>query len=143
MNKKLIDYFIVIIGIILLIGGLVLIKLIDTSQGIFIALPYISIGIGCGIFGHGMGNLINSRIMSNRPDIKKQMEIEQKDERNIAIQSQAKAKAYDLMIFVFGALMIALALMNVDMMVILMLVSCYLFVIGYSVYCRVKYEKEM
>lgn len=143
MNKKLIDYFIVIIGIILLIGGLVLIKLIDTSQGIFIALPYISIGVGCGIFGHGMGNLINSRIMSNRPDIKKQMEIEQKDERNIAIQSQAKAKAYDLMIFVFGALMIALALMNVDMMVILMLVSCYLFVIGYSVYCRVKYEKEM
>ena len=74
MNKKLIDYFIVIIGIILLIGGLVLIKLIDTSQGIFIALPYISIGVGCGIFGHGMGNLINSRIMSNRPDIKKQME---------------------------------------------------------------------
>ena len=143
MNKKLIDYFIVIIGIILLIGGLVLIKLIDTSQGIFIALPYISIGVGCGIFGHGMGNLINSRIMSNRPDIKKQMEIEQKDERNIAIQSQAKAKAYDLMIFVFGALMIALALMNVDMMVILMLVSCYLFVIVYSVYCRVKYEKEM
>ena len=143
MNKKLIDYFIVVIGIILLIAGLVLIKLIDTSQGIFIALPYISIGVGCGIFGHGMGNLINSRIMSNRPDIKKQMEIEQKDERNIAIQSQAKAKAYDLMIFVFGALMIALALMNVDMMVILMLVSCYLFVIGYSVYCRVKYEKEM
>ena len=143
MNKKLIDYFMVIIGIILLIGGLVLIKLIDTPQGIFIALPYISIGVGCGIFGHGMGNLINSRIMSNRPDIKKQMEIEQKDERHIAIQNQAKAKAYDLMIFVFGALMIALALMNVDMMVILMLVSCYLFVIGYSVYCRVKYEKEM
>ena len=143
MNKKLIDYFIVIIGIILLIGGLVLIKLIDTSQGIFIALPYISIGVGCGIFGYGMGNLINSRIMSNRPDIKKQMEIEQKAERNIAIQSQAKAKAYDLMIFIFGALMICFALMNVDMMVILMLVSCYLFVVGYSIYYRVIYEKEM
>ena len=71
------------------------------------------------------------------------MEIEQKDERNIAIQSQAKAKAYDLMIFVFGALMIALALMNVDMMVILMFVISYLFVIGYSVYCRIKYDKEM
>lgn len=143
MNKKLIDYSMVIIGILLLVGGLVLIKLIDTSQGIFIALPYICIGVGCGIFGHGMGNLINSRIMSNRPDIKKQMEIEQKDERHIAIQNQAKAKAYDMMIFVFGALMICFALMNVDLMVILMLVSCYLFVIGYSVYCRVKYEKEM
>ena len=143
MNKKLIDYFIVIIGIILLIGGLVLIKLIDTSQGIFIALPYISIGVGCGIFGHGMGNLINSRIMSNRPDIKKQMEIEQKDERNIAIQTSAKAKAYDMMVFVFGAVMVSLALMNVDVTVILILVTAYLFVVGYGVYCRIKYNKEM
>ena len=107
------------------------------------ALPYICIGVGCGIFGHGMGNLINSRIMSNRPDIKKQMEIEQKDERNIVIQNQAKAKAYDMMIFVFGALMICFALMNVDLMVILMLVSCYLFIAGYSIYYRVQYEKEM
>lgn len=143
MNKKLIDYSMVIIGILLLVGGLVLIKLIETPQGIFIALPYMCIGVGCGIFGHGMGNLINSRIMSNHPDLKKQMEIEQKDERNISIKNSAKAKAYDMMIFVFGALMICFALMNVDMMVILMLVSCYLFVVGYSIYYRVKYEKEM
>ena len=71
------------------------------------------------------------------------MEIEQKDERNIAIQSQAKAKAYDLMIFVFGALMICLALMNVDMLVILILVTSYLFVVGYGIYYRIKYDKEM
>ena len=143
MNKKLIDYFMVVIGIVLLLCGLVLIKLIDTPQGIFIALPYICIGVGCGIFGHRMGNLINLRLNSNHPDIKKQMEIEQKDERHIVIQNQAKAKAYEMMIFVFGALMICFALMNVDMMVILMLVSCYLFIIGYSVYYRVKYDKEM
>ena len=143
MNKKLINYFIAIIGVILLACGLILIKLIHTPQGILTTLPYICVGIGCGMFGHGTGNIINSRIMYNNPNFKKQMEIEQKDERNIAIKNSAKAKAYDMMIFVFGALMIALALMNVDMMVILMLVSCYLFVIGYSVYCRVKYEKEM
>lgn len=143
MNKKLIDYFMVILGILLLVGGLVLIKLVNMPQGVFIALPYICIGVGCGIFGHGMGDLINLRLMSNHPDIKKQMEIEQKDERHIAIQNHAKARAYDLMIFVFGALMICFALMNVDMMAILMLVSSYLFIIGYSVYCRVKYEKEM
>lgn len=143
MNKKLINYFIAIIGIILFACGLILIKLIHTPQGILTTLPYISIGIGCGIFGHGIGNIINSRIMYNNPDVKKQMEIEQKDERNIAIQNSAKAKAYDMMIFVFGALMISLTLMNVDMMVILMLVASYLFVVGYSVYCRIKYDKEM
>ena len=65
------------------------------------------------------------------------MEIEQKDERHIAIQNQAKAKAYDMMIFVFGALMICLALMNVDMLVILILVTSYLFVVGYSIYYRI------
>ena len=81
--------------------------------------------------------------MSNNPDLKKQMEIEQKDERNIAIKNSAKAKAYDMMIFVFGALMICLALMIVDMLVILILVTSYLFVVGYSIYCRIKYDKQM
>lgn len=54
------------------------------------------------------------------------MEIEENDERNINIGNRAKAKAYDMMIFVFGALMLSLALMNVDLMVVLMLVCCYL-----------------
>lgn len=143
MNKKLINYFIVIIGITLLACGLILIKLIHTPQGILTTLPYICVGIGCGIFGNGVGIIINSRIMYNNQDLKKQMEIEQKDERNIAIQNSAKAKAYNMMIFVFGALIISLALMNVDMMVILILVTSYLFVMGYSVYCRIKYDKEM
>ena len=143
MNKKLINYFTAIIGVILLACGLILIKLIHTPQGILTTLPYIFVGIGCGIFGHGTGNIINSKIMSNNPDLKKQMEIEQKDERNIAIKNSAKAKAYDMMIFVFGAVMIFLALMNVDMMVILILVTSYLFVVGYSVYYKIKYDKEM
>ena len=143
MNKRLINYFIVILGIMLLACGLILIKLTHTPEGILTTLPYICVGIGCGIFGHGIGNIINSRIMYNNPDVKKQMEIEQKDERNIAIQNSAKAKAYDMMIFVFGALIISLALMNVDMMVILILVTSYLFVVGYSIYCRIKYDKEM
>ena len=143
MNKKLINYFIAIIGVILLACGLILIKLIHTPEGILTTLPYICVGIGCGMFGHGTGNIINSRIMYNNPNFKKQMEIEQKDERNIVIQNSAKAKAYDMMIFIFAALMISLALMNVDMRVILMLVVSYLFVVGYSVYCRIKFDKKM
>ncbi|MBP3930408.1 MAG: hypothetical protein J6D47_12705 [Peptostreptococcaceae bacterium] len=59
-------------------------KLISTPQGVLTILPYICVGIG---------NIINSRIMYNNPDMKKQMEIEQNDERNIAIQNSTKAKA--------------------------------------------------
>ena len=71
------------------------------------------------------------------------IEIEQKDERNIALSNQAKAKAYDMMIFVFGAVMVSYALMGLDLVAILMLVTAYLFVVGYGIFCRCKLDKEM
>ena len=71
------------------------------------------------------------------------MEIEQRDERNIAIADRAKGKAFDMMTFVFGALMLAFALMSVDLPAVLLLVFAYLFVHGYAIYYRCRYEKEM
>lgn len=59
------------------------------------------------------------------------------------IANCAKAKAYEMMVYVFGALMISFALMRVDMIVILLLVFAYLFVVAYGIYYRVKYDKEM
>lgn len=75
--------------------------------------------------------------------VRKQLEIAQKDERNQAIASQAKSKAFDMMTFSFGALMLVFALMQVDMAALLMLVFVYLLVHGYAVYCHCRYEKEM
>ena len=90
-----------------------------------------------------MGNIISNNIIQKNPDMQKQMEIEQNDERNVILTNRAKAKAYDVMTYVFGALMIAFALMGVDMIPILLFVFAYLFVQGYVVYYRCKYEKEM
>ena len=47
------------------------------------------------------------------------------------------------MVFVFGALMVAFALMGMDMVAVLLLVFAYLFVVGSAVYYRVKFEKEL
>ena len=47
------------------------------------------------------------------------------------------------MVFVFGAMMLALALMNVDLAVVLLVVFAYLFVVGNGIYYRVKFEKEL
>lgn len=47
------------------------------------------------------------------------------------------------MLFVYGALMLSFALMQVDLAAILLFVFCYLLVLGCSIYYRVKYEKEM
>lgn len=143
MKKSLADYSFTILGILLLGLGLFLIKSISNPQGIMQTLPYICVGLGCGIFGHGMGNILGERAMKNNPEIKKQLEIEQNDERNIAIGNASKAKAYEMMIYVFGALILSLALMGVDMAVILLLVFAYLFVVFYGIFYRFKYDKEM
>ena len=131
------------LGLVLLAAGLYLAKTIADPQGIMRALPYVFIGIGCGLFGQGMGGVIERRVLRKNPEILKQKEIEVNDERNREISSRAKAKAYDTMVFVFGALMVTFALMGVDMVVVLLLVFAYLFVVGSGVYYRVKLEKEL
>ena len=136
-------YMISFVGVILLGVGLYLIKSSIEPQGALFALPYVFIGIGCGIFGHGVGNIISNKVLSNSPEIKRQIEINEKDERNVAIANCAKAKAYDMMTFVFGALMISFAIMGVELREVLLLVFAYLFVHGYGIYYRSKYDKVM
>lgn len=143
MKKNHIDYFITVIGLVLFGAGLYFVKTLTNPQGIMQTLPYICIGVGCGIFGHGLGNIISRKAIKSSPHIQKQMEIEKGDERNIAIGNRAKAKAYDMMVFVYGAVTLSFTLMGIDMVAILMLVLSYLFVIFYGIYYRCKYEKEM
>ena len=143
MKKRQYNYVYVFIGLVLLGVGLYMVKSVANPEGIMRALQYVMIGLGCGIFGQGMGDLIQKRALKNSPEILKQQEIEQKDERNVEISTRAKSKAYDMMIFVFGALMVAFALMGVDFVVVLLFVAAYLFVVGYGIYARCKLEKEM
>lgn len=143
MKKTISSYFLTIVGVGLLAGGLYFIKTIEDPQGMLRALPYICVGLGCGIFGHGMGEIISRRAMKHNPAAAKQLEIDKKDERNLAIANRAKAKTYDMMVFVFGALMLAFALMGIDLTAVLLLVFTYLFILGYGAYYRFRYEKEM
>ncbi len=143
MKKSGVDYLITFLGLCLLGVGLFLVKTRSEAQGVLRTLPYLFIGVGCGAFGGGMGNLISRRIMKNSPDLQKQKEIEENDERNIAIANRAKAKAYDTMIYIFGALILSFAPMGVDAAAVLLLVCAYLFVIGCGIYYRCKYDREM
>ncbi len=143
MNKKRIDYVIMFVGLALFVIGIYLIKAIVDPQGVMLAFPYVAIGVGCGAFGHGLGNIIQRWALKGHPEVSKQIAIEQNDERNIAVGNRAKAKAHDMMIFVFGALMISYALMGVGILPLLLLVASYMFVLFYGIYYRVKYDKEM
>lgn len=143
MKKNNYDYITVIVGLLLFGTGLYLVKLFPMPSGVMRSLPYVCIGIGSGIFGHGMGNVIGRKALKDNPQAMKQMKIDKNDERNIAIANRAKAKAYDMMVFVYGALMVSLSLMNVNLAAVLLLVCAYLFVVGYSVYYRFKFDREM
>ena len=128
-------------GILLAAAGLMLLRAGTPSW--MAALPYVAIGIGCGLFGCGVSSWINARVLQSRPDLKKQLEIEQNDERNTAIAHRAKAKAYDVMLYVFSALMVSLALMGTSMAAVLLLVFAYLLVVGVFIYFLCKFQKEM
>jgi hypothetical protein len=143
MKKNTTNYFAVAFGLLLLCIGLYLSKTTLEPQGIMRAFPYVCVGLGCGIFGHGLGEIISRRSLKNHPEIDKQLKIEKSDERNVSIANQAKAKAYDMMIFLFGALILAFALMGIDMIALLLLVFSYLFIVGYGIYYRYKFDKTM
>ena len=143
MKKREYNYVYVFIGLMLLGVGLYLTKAVADPQGVMRALPFVMIGLGCGIFGQSVAGVIERYVYKKYPERQKQKEIEVNDERNREIITRAKAKAYDTMVFVFGALMISFALMNVDVAVILLVVFAYLFVVGSSIYYNVKFEKEL
>lgn len=141
--KKTRNYLFTAAGIIIFISGLYLLKTADNPHPFLRALPFVCIGVGGGTFGSGVSNIITNKIYQKNPDIKKQKDINSQDERNILIASRAKAKAYDVVVFVLAVLILVFALMDVAMPPILLLVFTYLFVQVSAVYYRCKYEKEM
>ena len=130
-------------GFVIFTTGIVLLILMPDAQGIMLTLPYICIGIGAGMFGGNLGISIKIHLLKKDPVAARKAEIEANDERNIAISNKAKAKAYDLMQLVFGALIIVFTLMGVGMYVILTFVVAYLFIMFSMIYYLNKYNKEM
>jgi hypothetical protein len=123
--------------------GLMILMLLPDAEGVLKALPYVCVGVGAGIFGGNLGVAIKNKTMLKNPQAAKQIEIEQKDERNKIISIKAKARVYDLMIYVYAAILLAFTLMQVDMYVILTLVAVYLFFVFTYIYYSAKYHKEM
>ena len=107
------------------------------------ALPYLLLGLGCGVFGHGTGSWISGKILEGDPQIERRARIETADERNQMIGNRAKAKAFDLMLYLFAGVLLVFALMGVDTVAVLLLTGAYLVCLGWGLYWRFRYEKEM
>ena len=137
------NLFPTILGCLLAAGGFLLLHGYGDAQGVMAVLPFLCIGLGCGLFGHGAGGLLSQRALKGSPEIQKQLEIEQNDERNVALANRAKGRAFDIMLYCYGALMVCFVLMQVETAVVLLLTATYLFILGCFVYYRVRYEREM
>lgn len=142
MKKEYSNFIIMLIGTAFLGIGLFISKNPYSHDKISLALPYIFIAVGCGVFGHGAGNVFQNKRMKNKPNIQKMIEIEKMDERNALLTNSAKAKAFDLMTYLFALLMLAFTMLEVELTAVLLLVFSYLFVQSYRIYYRFKYERE-
>ncbi len=131
----------VIVGVVMAAAGGMMVKMNWLPE--MVALPYVLIGVGFGMIGQNLGSILQAKTIKNHPAEARKKEIEQKDERNQWINNAAKAKAFNAMIYIYGALMLAFTLMNAGVTVILLLVGAYLLVIGIHIFFLNKLYKEM
>ena len=131
------------LGVVLVALGLYIYQKTVGMDKTVVVIPYIFIAIGCGILGHFTGNLIQYYSTKNNEEFKGQIEIEKNDERNVLIAEKSKAKAYDLMIYLFAAMLIIFSLMGADKLQILVLVAIYLSLQIYALYWKSKFESRM
>ena len=85
MRNKKRYYLFAVMGIVLLLTGFFLLRGFPAAQGVMQVLPFVCIGVGCGAFGWGSGELISKRVLRSEPELALQIEIEQNDERRILI----------------------------------------------------------
>ena len=69
-----------LLGLALLLVAWLLLKLIpDLDAEHWRVVPFLALGVGCGLFGSGAGALLAAQAMKKHPELQKQQEINQKD----------------------------------------------------------------
>ena len=98
-------------------------------SGIMITLPFVLIGFGSGLIGASISLIVRNNAAMKNPDFQTRQRIEQNDERNIIVYSAAKAKSFNVAIYLYAAVLIAFTLMRVSAAAILILVAAYVVMI--------------
>lgn len=138
-NRKVFLYSILLLAGVALIAAALFLRLAELPKpvgGFLIGLGGMSVGLS-------LSKLLTLRIIAKNPDVGRQMKIEEKDERNIALRNRAKAMGFDAMGVIFGLIMMIYILLNADLSIILILVGGYLLVYFIQMYFLAKYSKEM
>ncbi len=105
--------------------------------------PFVCIGLGSGMLGAAIGQAQKRRNLSKDEDFEEQMRIAQQDERNVAVFTRAKAKAFSVSIYLYAALMLAFLLLRIHYVAILLLTGVYLATIVCYIVFFQRYSKTM
>lgn len=101
------------------------------------------IGIGAGLVGMSLSNLIMKHLEQKNPEIKKQNEIEYNDERNTLIRNHAKAKAGAITQWLIMGIAYITIMIAAPIWVTLVVVAVFLTYNVICIYLMNKYQKEM
>ncbi len=101
------------------------------------------IGIGAGLFGMSIANILMKNLEQKSPKKMKLNEIEFKDERNTIIRNRAKAKAGDIIQWFIMGIAYLTIIINAPLWVTLATVCVFLLYNILGVYLMTKYQKEM
>lgn len=102
-----------------------------------------ALGVGVSFFGLGLMYLLITNWESKRPNVRKQKEIEQNDERNTMIRDKAKAKAADITQWFIMGLVYMTILIESPLWVTLITVGVFMLYHILTSYYSNKYQKEL
>jgi len=101
------------------------------------------IGIGAGLSGMSVANLVVKHLERKNPELEKQAEIEYKDERNTMIRNRAKAKAGNITQWLIMGIAYITIIVSTPLWVTLTVIAVFLIYNMIVIYLMNKYQKEM
>ncbi len=128
-DKDKLNFILIVAGIIVFAIGVFLSQ--DQSFSIIYSIVMI---LGASAFGHGMGELIQSKLMQSNEDFLKRKDIERTKEQAEFMGMKAKAKTFDVLSKLFPVFMLVLAIMRESFTTIMLLLALYILLWGIFIY---------
>lgn len=138
MKKKSSNIILLIAGAILIASSFVFLK-----SGAFKMLNGACFGIGAGIMGLSISNLLMSHWYKKYPKELKQAEIDSKDERSETIRNKAKAQCSDIIQWIIMAVAWVTIFADFALWITLLLVGVFLLKNILELILMNKYNNEM
>jgi len=132
-----------IVGIVLITAGILLAIFYTVPQQAMQALPFTLIAIGFIGFVGGVCGFLTVHGTKKDPNMAKQIEIHENDERNIMIENKANLATDAIISPLLFAFLIFLAVMDVQLLVIYVFAGIVLFRWFLAIYLLQRYNKKL